>query len=75
MITIEEIRNRIIKSIKESGMTYTEIANKLNISRTSISHIVRGDIMPALDTLANLCQILDLDTDYILCQDIKDIKN
>lgn len=75
MITIEEIRNRIIKSIKESGMTYTEIANKLNISRTSISHIVRGDILPALDTLAKLCQVLDLDTDYILCQDIKDSKN
>ena len=72
MITIAEIQNRIIKSIKESGMTYTEIANKLNISRSSISHFVRGDILPALDTLANLCQILDLDTDYILCQDIKD---
>mgnify|MGYP001112044981 CR=1 FL=1 len=75
MITIAEIQNRIIKSIKESGMTYTEIANKLNISRSSISHFVRGDILPALDTLANLCQILDLDTDYILCQDIQDSKN
>ncbi len=72
MIRLSQIRLRLIKSIKESGLSQTEIANKLNISVSSISHILKGDIMPALDTLANLCQILDLDTDYILCQDIKD---
>lgn len=75
MITLEQIRERLIQEIKVSGMTYTDIANKLNISRSSISHFVRGDILPALDTLANLCQILDLDADYILCQDIEDSKN
>ena len=69
MITIAEIQNRIIKSIKESGMTYTEIANKLNISRSSISHFVRGDILPALDTLANLCNLLEIDANYVLCLD------
>ena len=69
MITIAGIQNRIIKSIKESGMTYTEIANKLNISRSSISHFVRGDILPALDTLANLCNLLDIDANYVLCLD------
>ena len=65
MITLEQIRERLIQEIKVSGMSYTDIANKLNISRSSISHYVRGDILPALDTLANLCQILDLDADYI----------
>ena len=72
MIRLSQIRLRLIKSIKESGLSQTEIANKLNIAVSSISHMLKGDIMPALDTLANLCQILDLDTDYILCQDIKD---
>lgn len=67
MITIAEIRNRIIKAIKDSGMTYTEIANKLNISRSSISHFVRGDILPAIDTLANLCNLLGINANYILC--------
>ncbi len=74
MITLEQIRERLIQEIKVSGMTYTDIANKLNISRSSISHYVRGDILPALDTLANLCQILNLKTDYILCQNIEDKK-
>ena len=72
MIRLSQIRLRLIKSIKESGLSQTEIANKLNISVSSISHMLKGYIKPALDTLANLCQILDLDTDYILCQDIKD---
>lgn len=72
MITLSQIRTRLIQSIKESGMSQTEIASKLNLTVSAISHYLSGDIMPALDTLANLCQILDLDTDYILCQDIKE---
>ena len=69
MITIEQIQNRIIESIKESGLTQTEIASKLNISRSAISHYVKADILPTLDTLANLCKLLDLDANYILCLD------
>ncbi len=69
MITIEQIQKRIIESIKESGLTQTEIASKLNISRSAISHYVKADILPALDTLANLCKLLDLDANYILCLD------
>ncbi len=69
MITLAQIRERLIQEIKVSGMTYTDIANKLNISRSSISHFVRGDILPALDTLANLCNLLDIDANYVLCLD------
>ena len=69
MITLAQIRARLIQEIKVSGMTYTDIANKLNISRSSISHFVRGDILPALDTLANLCNLLDIDANYVLCLD------
>ena len=29
--------------------------------------------MPALDTLANLCKILDIDANYILCQEQKTV--
>ncbi len=31
--------------------------------------------MPALDTLANLCKVLDVDTNYILCQDLEEKKD
>lgn len=67
MITHEQIRKRLIESIRQSGMTQTEIAKKLNVSQSNIAHYIRGDIMPTLDTFANLCDILDVDPAYILC--------
>ena len=69
MITNEQIQKRLAESIKQSGMTQVAIARKLNISQSAIAHYLRGDILPALDTLANLCKLLDVDTNYILCQD------
>ncbi|MDE6201377.1 MAG: hypothetical protein K2M47_05835 [Clostridiales bacterium] len=34
-----------------------------------MAHYIKGDILPAPDTFANLCKLLDGDTNYILCQD------
>ena len=72
MITIENIQKRLAEAIKQSGMTQNEIARRLRISHVQISCYVHGTKMPALDTLANLCKILDVDTNYILCQDLSD---
>lgn len=70
MIVLEQIRKILVESIKESGMSQTQIANALKISQSNISHYLSGDIMPTLDILANLCEILNIDANYILCQDI-----
>ena len=66
MITIEEIRKRLIEAIKQSGLTQTEIGKRLGVSQQTVSHYLKGDKMPALDTFANLCKILDLDSNDIL---------
>ncbi len=68
MITLKQIQERIVEAIKHSGMTQTAIANALNIKPTQICSYLKGRKMPALDTLANLCKLLDVDTNYILCQ-------
>ena len=68
MITIEEIRHRLQEAIKQSGMTQTEIAKRLNIYQSAVQQYLSGRSMPALDTFANLCKLLDVDTNYILCQ-------
>lgn len=67
MITIESIRSRIIEVIKNSGLTQVEISRRLNIKHQNISQYLKGESLPSLDTLANLCQILDVSADYILC--------
>lgn len=69
MITLEQIRERLAECIKQSGMTQTELAQKLGIKQPTIGQYLSGRAMPALDTLANLCRILDADANYILCQD------
>lgn len=67
MITVEDIKKQLIAAIKQSGKSQTELAKQLKITQSSIAHYLKGDIAPAIDTLANICAILDLDANEILC--------
>lgn len=67
MITLEQIHNKLAEAIKHSGITQIELARRLGVRQSNISHYVKGDKMPALDTLANLCAVLDEDPAYLLC--------
>ncbi len=67
MITLNEIQKKLSTEIKNSGMTQTAIAEKLCIRQQTISQYISGRAMPALDTFANLCVLLDLDANDILC--------
>lgn len=66
MITLKEIQQRLATAIQQSGKTQTEIAKAIGIRQQTISHYTKGDIMPSLDTFANLCAYLDLDANEIL---------
>lgn len=67
MITITQIHQKLAEALRCSGLTQTEVARRLGVTQQSISHYIKGDKMPSLDTLANLCVILDLDANEILC--------
>ncbi len=67
MITLEDIRINLINAIKLSGLTQTELAKQVGISQATIGQYLSGRAMPALDTFAKLCSILDLDANEILC--------
>ena len=67
MITLQEIQAKIAEAIRMSGMAQAALAEKLGVSQQTVSHYVKGDKLPALDTLANLCRILDADANEILC--------
>ena len=69
MVTLEQIRKKMIESIKNCGISQTELAHRLGINPATVSHYVCGDKMPALDTFANLCAILEEDANDILCID------
>ncbi|MDE6275339.1 MAG: helix-turn-helix domain-containing protein [Clostridia bacterium] len=68
MINIKQIHEKLAEEIKLSKLSQSELARRLNISQSNISHYIKGDKMPSLDTFANICAILDLDANEILCK-------
>ena len=66
MITLNEIQKRLAFEIKNSGLTQTALAKLLGIKQPTIGQYIAGRAMPALDTFANLCVILDVDPADIL---------
>lgn len=66
MIILSDIHSRLIRTIKESGFSQTELARRLNIKQPTVAQYISGRSMPALDTFANLCVILDVDPADIL---------
>lgn len=67
MVTLEAIRTKLVEAIRTSGITQYELAKKLGIRHQSITQYLSGRAMPALDTFANLCKVLELDANDILC--------
>lgn len=67
MIVLAQIHDKIAEAIRESGLTQTAIAKRLGVSQQTIGQYLSGRAMPALDTFANLCAVLDLDPAEILC--------
>jgi len=67
MITNEQIRVKLDSAIRYSGMSQTEIAKRVGIKQQSLAQYLTGRAMPALDTFANLCAVLELDANDILC--------
>lgn len=67
MVTLDQIRARLQEAIRQSGLTQTELAKRLNIYQSAVGQYLSGRAMPALDTFANLCAVLDVEPAYILC--------
>lgn len=71
MVTLKQIQDKLSEVLSESEYTQTALSEKLGVSQQTISHYKHGDIMPALDTFANLCIVLDIDPADILCTNTK----
>ena len=66
MITLSEIQENLMREIKNSGLSQTEIAKRLGIKQPTIAQYLSGRAMPSLDTFANLCVLLDIDPADVL---------
>ena len=67
MITSEQIKAKLQEALKYSGTSQSEIGRKIGVKPQTVFQYFNGEIMPSLDTFANLCEVLDLDPVEILC--------
>ena len=51
---------------KQRGMTQEQLAEAINIASNSVSRIERGLLVPALPTLIDICNALEVGADSIL---------
>lgn len=66
MITIAEIQKNLREAIQTSNISKKEISSRLGVNPSTISKYLHCDKFPAIDTFANLCDILDVSADEIL---------
>ena len=67
MTTTNEIQKALTEALKQSPFTQAQLAEKIGVTQSMISHYISGRKLPALDSLSRLCSVLDLDANEILC--------
>lgn len=63
---LQAIQARLRDAINQSGIKQKDIADAIGVSAQTVSKYMTSDVMPALDTLAKLCTLIDVSSDYIL---------
>ena len=66
MIELKDIQNRLREEIKSSRLSQKEIAEKLGVNPSTVSKYMKQNKFPAIDTFANLCDILDISAAEVL---------
>lgn len=65
-----------IKAMREKhNLTTTDLAKKLNISKTRVSMWETSGTVPRQDVLFKLCELFDVSSDYLLGNDKTDGNN
>lgn len=66
MINKEKFRNNLLQALARNGMTARALADKANISESSISHYLSGNIAPSKATLQKIADVLHMDPNELL---------
>lgn len=66
IVNLQEIGQRIAIRRKQLGYTQEQMAGMMDVSIQMISNLERGIKSIRIENLINLCEILNVSTDYIL---------
>lgn len=69
------LSDNLKKIRKEHSLSQEQLAEKLGVSRQSVSKWESGQAYPEMDKMVQLCKIFNLNIDDLLNQDIKEVNN
>ncbi len=67
--TMNELGNKISRKRKDLGMTQIEFADKLNVTRQTVSRWEAGSVLPDIDKIPDIAALLGVSCDYLLKDD------
>ena len=68
------LSEKIMNLRKKNGWSQEELAERLDISRQSVSKWESGESVPTLEKIIKISEIFDVSTDYLLKDDFKEEK-
>lgn len=69
------LTEKLIYQRKKHGLTQSELAEKLNVSRQAVSRWEGGYAVPSTDKIKTLCEIYHVSVDYLLNGDSDNIEH
>lgn len=70
---MSDIRDRIIKKMKEAGLRQIDIINALSVSKGTVSKWVSGTNVPSSEILPDLAKLLNTTPDWLIKGDGVDL--
>ena len=64
-----KLGERIAEKRKEQGLTQAELAEKMLVTRQTVSRWEAGTVLPDIERVAELAAVLDVSCDYLLKDD------
>lgn len=64
--TNDSFANKLKQLREKEGLSQTQLANKLNISRGSISYYENKERLPDIDVLLRICKYFNVSADYLI---------
>ncbi len=63
---MNELGNKIAKKRKDLGMTQSEFAEEMNVTRQTVTRWEAGTVMPDIDKIGDIAELLGVSCDYLL---------
>ena len=67
---MNELGNKIAYKRKDLGVTQIEFAEKLNVTRQTVSRWEAGTVLPDIDKISDIASLLNVSCDYLLKDDV-----